>query len=268
MTATERAPVAAGGPSSAPSPSPSPPPREGPIVDRGTVRRDEVRARDWVLHGIAKVVGGADVGGAELDGTAVVGGPFRADRLAVVGSLDARSTVTVAHRLTVHGSVDAGGAVHAGEASFRGVARLGADLVVDATLAVRGQLHASSVRCGTLELRGTATVPGPVVGTAIDVDLVADSAIGSIQCRELRLRGPAPSLVQRMFGNPPVATVERVEAETVRIEEARVRFVRAARIFLGRNAHVATLEGQVVRAHSSSRVGPESWSRPPQGLSR
>jgi cytoskeletal protein CcmA (bactofilin family) len=221
-----------------------------------------------VVRGIAKVVGSAEVGAGELDGTVVVGGAFTADQLKAVGALEVRGPLTVAGRFSMHGSLDAGGSVHAGEAVLRGPSRLGGELVVDGTLAVHGTLQAPSVECGVLDLSGTAMIPGAVVATSVDADLVADSAIGTIQCRQLRLRGPVPNIVRRVLGRPPVVTVERVEAESARIEGARVRFVRAREIVLGRGAHVGAVEGKVARAPASSRVGPESWSRPPYGLSR
>ena len=56
--------------------------------------------------------------------------------------------------------------------------------------------------------------------------------------------------------------------DVVEIVSCSLEGVRAGEIVLGRNAHVGTVEGKVVRAHPSSRVGPESWSRPPPGLSR
>ena len=268
MTAVASAPVTASGASSASSPSPPSPARGPRLLERGTVRHDEVRAQRWVVHGIAKVLGSAEVGVGELDGTVAVGGAFAADQLAVVGALDLRGPLTVTGRFSTHGTFDAGSSVHAGEAFLRGAARVLGELVVEGPLTVRGMLRAPSVRCGALDLYGTAMIPGEVVATSVDVDLVADSALGTVQCREFRLRGPAPNVVQRVLGQPSLVTVERVDAETARIEAARVRFVRAREIILGRGAHVEAVEGRVVRAHASSRVGPESWSRPPHGLSR
>jgi len=250
------------------------PPRGGPsapgpeLVERGTVRHDEVRSERWVVRGLAKVAGRVEVGAGEIDGTAIVGGPFSAGQLTVVGRLEAHAPMTVAGRLSTRGALEAGGPVHAAEADLQGPVHVAGELSVDGALRVRGALRAPSVRCGPLKLRGTANIAGAVVASSFNADLLADSAVGTVQCRQFQVRGPSPNLVRRILGVSSVVTVERVDAEEVRIEGARVRFVRAAKIVLGRNAHVAALEGAVVRAHRTSRVGPESWSRPPLGLSR
>lgn len=267
MTAGATGPAAAAAPTAAAAPSPSP--KSGPaLVARGTTRHDEVRAQRWVVRGIAKVAGTVDVGAADLGGTVVVGGPTTAGRLTVLGAFDAHGPVTVAGRLSSRGSLDAGTSVRAAEATLRGRVLVAGELVVDGTLKVRGSLRAPSVRCGRLELRGTAHIPGAVVAGSVDADLLGDSVLGTVQCRQFRLRGPAPNVVRRALGKEAVVAVERVDAESARVEAARVGLVRAGEVVLGRDAHVATVEGRLVRAHPSSRVGPESWSRPPAGLSR
>lgn len=237
-------------------------------ADRGTVRHEDVRAQRWTTHGITKVVKGAEVGTGELGGTVVVGGTLVAERLTVLGSLEAHGPVTVAGRLVARGAFGAGASVRAGEATFRGPVQVAGELVVEGALTVRGALRAASVRCGRLDLRGTATVPGPVVATAVEATLVGESELGRVEGEEVRLRGPLPNVVQKVLGHDALATVERIDARSVRVEAARVGFVRAAEVVLGRNAHVGTLEGTLVRAHPTSRVGPESWSRPPPGLTR
>ena len=239
------------------------------VVDRGTVAHAEVRAGRWSVRGIAKVAGNVDAGIVELDGTVVVGGTLTAQELSSRGSLEARGPCVVHGRLLAHGAFDAAGLVQAREARLEGSSRVGGELVSEGDLRVRGRLHGSSVSCrGALEIRGAATLPGSIVAASVEAALTGETALGVVRCRELRLRGPAPNLVQRVLGAAATATVERVEAETVVLENVRVRFVRAGRVELGRNAHVATLEGTVVRSHPTSRLGPESWSRPPVGLTR
>jgi len=257
--------MAAGPSGAAPTPGPA-----GPaVVDRGTVAHAEVRAGRWSVHGIAKVAGDVDAGVVELDGTVVVGGALTAQELSSRGSLEARGPCVVHGPLRAHGTFEAAGPVRAREARLEGSARVGGELVSEGDLRVRGRLHGSNVNChGVLEIRGTATLPGTVVATSVEAALTGETALGVVRCRELRLRGPAPNLVQRVLGNAATATVERVEAETVVLENVRVRFVRAGHVELGRNAHVATVEGTVVRSHPTSRLGPESWSRPPAGLTR
>jgi cytoskeletal protein CcmA (bactofilin family) len=247
---------------------PSPTPVEDRIRDRGSVRRSAIRARRWELRGIAKVVGPVEVGSARLDGTVAVGGPLAAVELTAVGTLEVRGPVSASGTLTVRGGFDAGAIVRARDATFVGPVRAAAEVVVDGTLRVRGSLRAPLVRCGRLEIRGTADLPGTVTATDVDLDLRADSTLGSIVCRRLRLRGPTPTLVDKALGQEALVVVNRVEAETATISGARVGFVRATEVVLGPAAHVGAVEGRVVRAHPTSRVGPESWSRPPEGLRR
>ena len=260
---------AAGGAGATGSRAPVPEEVRGPPVeDRGIVRHDEVRAQQWRVRGISKVVHGVEVGSADLDGTVVVGGPLSADRLTAHGALEVRGPLTVEGALLVRGALEAGAFVRAGEATLDGPVRSAGEVVTEGRLRTRRSLQAPSVRGGSVELRGSVRIPGPVVATSFEADLSGDSSLGSVQCRTFRLRGPAPNVVRRTLGRDAVVTVERIEAETVRLEGARVGFVRAAEVVLGRNAHVGALEGKVSRAHPSSRVGPESWSRPPRGLSR
>lgn len=259
-------PPATGGPA---SPGQTRPVAAGTTLrERGTVCHEEVRARRWDVRGIAKVVRGIEVDLLRCDGTAVVGGPLVAGELTVAGALEARGPVTVGRRLRVRGSIDAGASVHAHDASFEGPVRLGGELVVDGALRLRGALRAPAVRCEQLRVRGTVAVPGTIASPTIEAVLLGDSSVGSVECRELRLRGPVVNVVERVLGREAVVEVGRVEAEKVWVEGARVGFLRAQEIVLGRGAHVTATEGRVVRAHPSSRVGPESWSRPPLGLSR
>jgi len=238
------------------------------VVDRGTVRHDEVRAERWVVRGISKVAGDVDVGVADLGGTVVIGGAVAARDLSVRGSLATRGSVAIGGRLRARGSVEATAPLRAHEARLEGSVRASAEVAAETTLVVRGSLRAASASCRTLDLRGTATVPGTVAAPVFRARLVGDSAFGLIQGRDIRLCGPSPNVVTRTLGEEQVVTAERIEAETVYVEAARVRFVRANEVVLGRNAHVVAVEGRVARAHRSSRLGPESWSRPPAGLSR
>ena len=245
------------------------PPARGPAVsDRGTVAHDELRCERWTVRGVAKVAKDVDVGSADLDGTVVVGGALRAGSVVAVGSLEVRGAVEVGGSLRVDGPLEAGASLHAKEARLRGRNHVAGRVAVEARLEAHGVLHAPSIVCGSFELRGTAVVPEVTVAGVLDAVLDGDGAFGSVLAKELRLRGPVPNLVRRLLAPEPLVTVERIEAQRVSLEGVRVRFVRAAEVVLGRAAHVETVEGRVVRAHPSSRVGPESWSRPPDGLVR
>lgn len=251
------APVAGSSPSSGAS-----------LRERGTIRHDEVRARRWEVGGIAKVVRGVEVDVAQLRGTTVIGGPLVAREVTVSGGLESHGPVTVAGRFRVRGSLDTGGSVRAGAATFEGPVRIARELVVDGALRLRGALRAASVRCEQLRLRGSVTVPGALTSGTIDAELVGDCSVGAVVCREIRLRRPVATVVEKVLGRGTVAEVGRVEAERAWVGGARVGFLRAKEVVLGRDAHIASVEGRIVRAHPSSRVGPESWSRPPAGLSR
>jgi len=217
---------------------------------------------------VAKVDAEVEVDAAELNGRAIVGGPFVAGQLSVAGALESRGPLTVSGLFALRGALEASADVRAGEARLEGRLRTRGELVVERTLRLRGTFQGPSVRSAALELQGSATIPGTVDAATVTAALTEDSAIGTVRCGSLRLRGPPPNLVRRVLGRVPVVTVERVEAETVFIEAARVGFVRAQEVTLGREAHVAAVEGRVVRSHRSARLGPESWSRPPAGLTR
>jgi len=262
MSASASVPASTGGPA-----QPAPP-LGPPLTERGTVRHEQVLSQRWALQGIAKVVGEVTIGSGRLVGTVIVGGGVAAGELTLIGSLESRGSVVVAGRLHVRGSLDVAGGARSGQADLEGPVQVGKELQVDGRLRVRGSLRAPDVRCAAFELRGSAAVPGSITATSFDAHLVSDSRLGSVRCREFRLRGPAPNVVRRVLGGDPLVTVERVEADTARIESARVQFVRAREIVLGRGAHVVAIEGRLVRAHPSSRLGPESWSRPPEGLRR
>jgi len=236
--------------------------------DPGVRPPPEVRARDWRVRGISKVAGVVEVGSADLRGTVVVGGTLTAASLEFDGTLEARSQVAVSGKLRGRGQLGAEAGVRAGEAELAGVVRVSGELVASGRLRVRGRLQAPSVRSEVLDLRGSAQVPGEITAPSCRLTLTEDTSIGTIRCRDLRLRGPPPNLVRRVLSEEAIVRVDAVEGETVSIEFARVRFVRAREVTLGRGAHVAAVEGKVVRTHRSSRLGPESWSRPPPGLSR
>ena len=248
--------------------APPPRPRAGPVDDRGTVVHDEVRSLHWKLRGIAKVVHDVDVGLAELDGTAVVGGPLLADELRLVGSLDVRGPVRIAGRLRARGSIEAGSGFRASEATVVGRLRATGELEFDGAARLRGSVRAALLRAGPLELRGEVQVPGTVGADRLDAELTGGSHLGEVRATEVRLRGREPNLVRRLLGTPAPVTVSRIDADLVSLAEVRVDRVKAREVVLGPGAHVTAVEGRVVRQHPSSHLGPESWTPPPDGLRR
>jgi cytoskeletal protein CcmA (bactofilin family) len=262
---------------SAPPPaSPSPrtagpttiPPRDGRLSDRGVVRRDRVHAATWELVGVAKVLGEVDVGSVTIRGSLVVSGPLTADSCSAEGTLEVTGPVEARSSLATDGAFRAGSAVHALEADLRGDSRAAGEVRVDRRLTARGSFAAGSVRAGQLSIRGEAQVPGKVAAERIDAVLLENSAFGTIEARSVRMEARASGPIGSVMGRRAVVSVDRIEADTVELESIEVGFVRAKSLALGRGCHVGAVEGQVVRSHRSSRVGPESRSPPPPGLSR
>ena len=265
MPTTPSAPAAA-------PPTPSPrapvPPRTGTLSDEGVVRRDTVHALRWDVTGTAKVLGDVDVGSGRSRGTATVGGNLSADSFDGRGILDVAGSVEVRSTLTTRGTFKAGGIVRAAEATLTGTVRSSGDVRVTGALRMEGSIAVPSIQAGDLTLRGQARVPGTVAAPRLEAALEGDSAIGTIEAKSVHLGRSGSNPLQRILGGKSAVTVERIEAETVDLEGIDVEFVRGNAITLGRDCHVRTVEGTVVRAHASSRVGPESRSPPPPGLSR
>ena len=249
------------------------PPRGDTIRDSGTVRRDSIRATGWTARGMAKILGDVDVGAGTVTGLVAIGGSLTAESFRSRGTLDVHGSTAVRDRLAVDGTVHFGGSVRAGAVDARGTFRSPAELRVDRELTVVGTLEAPSARVGLLDLQGAAEIPGELsaLGT-VRARFHGDSRLGFVRARSVRLEGPPtaliPTLFRKVFGGAAAVEVGRIEAESVELRAVEVDFVRAKEIVLGPGAHVTTIEGTVVRRHPTSRVGPESRSPPPHGLSR
>ncbi len=267
-------PSGAAPPAPAPKPAATPPaappktPRSGEIRERGVSRRDHVHALRWSTAGSVKVLAEVDVGEAKLSGQTAVGGAVSADQLRSGGTLEVGGTVDVTGSLVSAGFLRTRGAVHAGQADLRGVVHLAGDLTVDRSLTVNGSLRAPSVRATGFLAEGALEVPGEVVASHVEVRFREKSHVGSVHGSTVRLTVRPPNPIEMVLGRALPVLVLRVEADSVELEGVDVRFVRAPEIVLGRNAHVTEFEGKLVRRHPSARVGPESRSPPPYGLSR
>jgi cytoskeletal protein CcmA (bactofilin family) len=227
-----------------------------------------VEADRWIARGAIKVIGDVNLGTGRLDGTVSLGGKLTATGLEYRGKLDVGGAVDVPGTFTGSGSLRAGLTLHAGDVDLKGTARVLGATSVDRALSVRGSLVTPSLTVGELDLEGEAHVAGDLVGTSVSARLTTDSAFGAIRARSVTLRAKLPNLVEKVFGRRVTVTVQRVEADSVDLEAVDVKFVHAPQITLGRDAHVTEYEGTIVRRHPSSRVGFESRSRPPYGLSR
>ncbi len=248
-------------------------PRGTPIRDSGPVRRDSVRATSWTVAGLAKVDGDVDVDAATVRGLLSVGGKLAAGRLSLRGTFDSVGPVDVRETLTIDGTARLGASVHSGDLRTRGTFHAVGPVRVDRGLFAEGSVEAPSVAATLVELTGSAEIPGALVATGVvRVRFRADSKLGEVRAPRVELAGPptslVPTLLRRVFGGSASAHVVRVEAEAVELSAVDVGFVRAERIVLGPGAHVTTVEGTIVRRHPTSRVGPESRSPPPHGLSR
>ncbi len=242
--------------------------RSGRLVDRGTVRREEVRADRWSVRGVAKVTRDVDVGRADLDGLVSVAGRLSAEAVRARGALEVFGPVDVRGTFEARGDVRGGGALHAGDLDLDGPNRVDGAISVDRRAHVRGLLHAPSFDGGILEISGSATVAGELRALQVQADLSGPSEIGMVVARSVRVHGHSPNLLDKALFREARSTVARIEAESVDLANVRVGFVRATSLVLGPGAHVTAVEGNVVRRHPKSRVGPESESVPPFGLRR
>ena len=264
------APVPPSSSPSTPVPPTAPPtrPRVGEIRDFGTVRKESVDADRWTARGTVKVTGDVHLGTGELDGVVSLAGKLTATGLRFRGTLDIGGAAAVSGTFTGSGSLRVGAPFHAGDAELKGTARLLGATSVDRALTVRGSLVTPSLAVGSLDLQGEAQVAGTLVATSVSARLTADSAFTTVRARSVSLRAKLPNLVEMVLGRRVTVTVQRVDADAVDLEGVDVEFVHAPQITLGRGAHVTEYEGTIVRRHPSSRVGYESKSKPPYGLSR
>lgn len=255
-------------PSTAAIPSPDP-----VVRDTGAIRHDTVRAMRWTVAGTCKVTGDATAAEAMVSGLLSVGGRLTVTRMTVHGTLEVLGGTDVRERAEVDGTFHPRGSVHLASARVAGILRTESDVRVDQELAVDGALEAASLHVAVLDLTGTATVPGEIVATGrIRASFRGDSSLGPIQAREVTLKGPppglVPSLMRKVFGGNAHVQIDRVEADRVELEAVNVSLVRSKEIVLGPGSQVTEIEGTIVRQHPTARVGPESRSRPPHGLSR
>jgi len=253
---------------SAPATAQPPRPRPGEVRDLGTVRKESVDTDRWTARGTVKVTGDASLGQGTLEGVVSVGGKLAATGLTYRGTLDVAGAMDVRGTFAGSGSLRAGLTLHAVAADLKGTVRVAGATSVDHGLTVRGSLAAASLAVGELSLYGEARVPGEIVGHSVSARLTADSAFGSLRAASVDLHAKVPNLVEKVLGHRVAVSIQRIDADVVDLEGVDVKFVHAPQITLGRGAHITEYEGTIVRRHPSSRVGFESRSPPPYGLSR
>jgi predicted acyltransferase (DUF342 family) len=234
----------------------------------GTIRRDSVDAARWTARGTVKVMGDVRLGQATLEGKVSIGGKVTAAAFRSHGALEVDGPVDVAGAFISSGQSRLAQTLHAIDADLRGNSNLLGAVTVDRELTVRGSLSAPSLSFGTFTLEGEAQVPGDLVGRSVRAHFTNASRLGTVRAATVQLRAKLPNLVEKVLGRQRAVTVRRVEADSVDLEGVDVDFVRAPQITLGREAHVTEYEGTIVRRHPSSRVGFESRSPRPYGLTR
>lgn len=222
----------------------------------------------WTLRGTAKVQGDVDAGTVTIQGSLSVGGSMTADEVRVDGALDVAGAVVVQGPFRTNGDLRAGASSRAGDLDLRGSSRVIGDVTADRGLASRGHLTANNVHAAAVSFDGAAEVPGEVVASRVVGKFDRDSRLGTVRAREVRLKGHVATPVDKVLFRRVEVAVERIEGESVELEAVTVEFVRSPAVVLGRDAHIAHLEGSVVRRHPTSHVGPESRSPPPHGLRR
>jgi cytoskeletal protein CcmA (bactofilin family) len=262
--------MATAGTSSAP-PTPPPVPASVPtatIRDRGTVARDAIRAARWTVDGTVKVAKDVEAQAIELRGIVTIGGRLAAGTIRGRGTLEVEGSIEVAERLKLGGRLRAMTTVRAGELDVAGDVLSTGPVRVERSAVVEGRLEAKEVTAATLQLTGAARIPGHTQATVLSATFKESSSFGTIGGKAITLRARPRNVVDKVRFRECDVTVDRIEAESVQLEEITVQFVRAPQIVLGRGCHVAGVEGTVVRQHPSSHVGPESRTPPPYGLRR
>ncbi|MGA8542634.1 MAG: hypothetical protein WB947_03725 [Thermoplasmata archaeon] len=222
---------------------------------------------------MAKVLGEVDIGTGSTSGLASIAGKLTAGTFRSRGTLEVVGLAEVREELIVDGTTHFLAAVHAGALQSNGTLRCTGDLRVDRTFTGAGTLEVPSVHAGAFDLTGTAEILGDLEGVAyVRARFRGDSRIGTVRAKRVELHGPPTSLVptlwRNVFGGSAEVHIERVEADSVVLSGVDVGFVHAREIVLGPGAHVSALEGTIVRQHSTSRVGPESRTPKPHGLTR
>lgn len=248
----------------APSTPAAPPARTGEIRDSGATHREAVSASTWRAEGVVKVLGPVDAGAVELNGATSIRGRLTADRLRSRGTLEVGGAVVVAQSAVLEGDSRLTGGLRAGSLDARGSTDVGASLDVQGELAFTGHFDVQGdLRAATVRFDGRLTAGGTLTSTKVEGKLRNEGRVGAILAPTVTIDRHAP-----LFGPKGHLTVLRIEATDARLAGVRCEYLRADRITLGPDCHIARLDGTVVARHPSSRVGPESSSPRPYGLTR
>jgi cytoskeletal protein CcmA (bactofilin family) len=264
-----------GAASPTPPPAPTPPLLVGVIEDSGVVFRESVRARSWRSLGPTKVTGSVEVEEAELTGPAAIGGSLTAGRLRTTGTLEVDGPAKLTSPSTLTGVARFGSSLDALDLMIRGSLTASGSLRAAGLLRLEGALRAPDVTAGRLVLDGDLEVSGAVVSDLGYLRLHHASTVGTLKVATLdvarRIAFPFNLVPFRVpFIGPvlPHLSALRIEGVDVKLEGVSAEFLKADRIVLGPDCHIAHVEGTIVHQDPKARVGPESRSPPPHGLSR
>lgn len=274
--ATPGSPLPAAAPTAAPPTVPAPPLET--IRDSGAVQHDAVRALRWTSRGAAKVLGNVDVGSMEGSGLVSVGGTWNAQSTSISGSVEVGGAAKVAGALQLSGSSRFGGPLEIGSLEARGALAAAGDLSSGGLVHAVGELElASGLSAERFVGEGAVTIHAGITAGSVDLILHHDSRAEFVRARVVRIARP-PSLLSfplpfglRLAGiTLPTATFTtlRIDATEADLEGVSAEYVRADRIRLGRDCHIARLDGTIVARHPTAHVGPESRSPAPYGLRR
>ncbi len=257
----------------APSPPPTPPPPAplaGSARDEGTTVRETLRVQSWRASGAVKVLGNVEVDSAVLSGDVSIGGTVDAGELRSSGRLDVLGAVRVRTRLELRGETHLRGSADAANVEASGLVILSGPLRASGLVHYTGSLQvAGPLTSGRLVGDGTIRVGGAIEATEVELRLHKASEAASVRADRVRVtRGGLPLPVAIPGFPRPTFTVARIDAKEAELEGVHCEYLRADRIRLGADCTVAYLDGVVVSRHASARVGPESHSPPPYGLSR
>ncbi|MCI4348862.1 MAG: hypothetical protein L3J93_01405 [Thermoplasmata archaeon] len=237
--------------------------------------RESVRARSWRSLGPTKVTGSVEVEDAELTGPASIGGSFTAAHLRATGTFDADGPVHLTGSSSFTGSVRLGATLDATDLVIEGAVASSGAVRLSGFLRLEGELKAPEVRAGRIVLAGGLEVSGSMTAELAHLELHHDSTVSLLRASALRVTrhiafpfNLVPFRVPFIGPAVPGLTALRIEASEAELEGVTAEFLKADRIVLGPDCHIARVEGTILRQDPKAHVGPESRSPPPHGLSR
>lgn len=201
------------------------------ITGSGTVSGQPVRTREFRSAGSARVVGSLEAEEARIAGSCDIDGDVQVTEFRTSGSTRIAGGLR-AKEIEASGSLDVAKSVTTEEFVASGGLRVGGDVTAQ-------EFHAS----------GAVKIGGTVKAQEVRLELQGSSAIGAIQAQEVEVRATGGFV--RFRGD---LTVDRVEAEEVRLEATRAAYVKGADVRIGPHCHIDVVEAHDLVVHESSEV--------------